>query len=312
MPLQTVYRPKLFKKVLGNKETVKALQALLKAEEHNHCILLTGDSGCGKTTMARIVAQKLGVLDPNSQSNPNFREFNASDFKGIDMVRSVRQDSSKVPLGGGNRVYFFDECHKLTGDAQEAFLKLLEEASGPNYYIFATTNPESLKVTFKRRCAQFALSPVGEDELSGWLMEICRKEGIKATDDVIAQIVMDATGSPGVALGILDAVKGLSGDEMMAAAKKQAALQNQVIELCRALAKRAKWKDIASILRGLQSSGTDAESIRRAVVGYCSSWLLKQDNPQAFVILDCFEKPTYDMGFPRIVHSAYMCVHSED
>ena len=309
MPLQTQYRPRRFQDVVGNKEVVKALRTMLDAEEHNHCILLTGDSGCGKTTLARICATKLKAYDPESDRNPNFREFNASDFKGIDMVRSVRADSSKAPLGGGNRVYFFDECHKLTGDAQEAFLKILEEASGPNYYIFATTNPGALKVTLKRRCAQFALQPISDDELFDMLVEVCETASISADDEVLDAIVADSTGSPGVALGILDAVKGLSGREMLAAAKQQAALQNEVIALCRALADtRSNWKKVSEILRGLH--GQDPESIRRKVIGYCSGWLLKQSNIRAFEIMDCFMTPTYNEGFARIVHSCYMVIAS--
>lgn len=309
MPLQTTYRPTKFKDVVGNAEVVKALKASLEQEEHNHCILLSGDSGCGKTTLARIVANKLGAYDPESDRNPNFREFNASDFKGIDMVRGVRADSAKAPLGGGNRVYFFDECHKLTGDAQEAFLKILEEASGPNYYIFATTNPEALKVTLKRRCAQFALQPVSEDQLFELLCDVCESSDIPASDEVLEAIVSDSLGSPGIALGILDAVKGLSAKEMLAAARQQAALQNEVIALCRALADtRSNWKKVSEILRGLQ--GQDPESIRRKVIGYCSGWLLKQSNMRAFEIMDCFMTPTYNEGFPRIVHSCYMVIAS--
>lgn len=311
MPLQTEYRPKTFKQVVGNKDTIKAIKSALAEEKHNHCILLSGDSGCGKTTLAYLIAKRLGAYDHKSTRNVCFREFNASDFRGVDMVRGVRQESAKAPLGGDVRVYFFDECHKLTPDAQEAFLKLLEIASEtPNYYIFATTNPEALKITFKRRCAQYTLAPVTEEELLEHLKGICEKEEIKATDEVLERIAQDATGSVGVALGILDAIKGLSPSEMLSAAQQQAALQNEVIELCRALANKDSWKKVAAILRGLQ--GQDAEGIRRKVLGYCSSWLLKQDNARAFLIMDAFETPTYDMGFPRIVHSSYMAVKGDN
>lgn len=311
MPLQTEYRPLSFQEVVGNKETIKAIKAMLKSEEMNHCILLSGDSGCGKTTLARLIAQELGAYDPDSSRNVDFREYNASDFKGIDMVRTVRADSAKVPLGGGNRVYFFDECHKLTGDAQEAFLKVLEEASGPNYYVFATTNPESLKTTLKRRCAQFSLQPISDDELFELLASVCDSSDIPASEEVLEAILQDSSGSPGVALGILDAIKGLSEKEMLAVAKQQAALQNEVIALCRALANgKTKWKEVAEILRGLQ--GQDPEAIRRKIVGYCSSWLLKKSDLRAFEIMDCFMTPTYNEGFPRIVHSCYMVIASSE
>ena len=303
MPLQTDYRPKKFKDLVGNKDVSKAIKTALGTEKHNHCILLSGDSGCGKTTMAYLIAKRLGAFDHDSSRNACFREFNASDFRGVDMVRGVRQESAKAPLGGDCR-------HKLTPDAQEAFLKILESADKtPNYYIFATTNPEALKITFKRRCAQYTLSPVSEDELLEYLQNVCEQEEIKASNEVLERVAADALGSVGVALGILDAIRGLSPSEMLAAAQRQAELQNEVIALCRALSAGKPWKQVAEILQGLRDH--DAESIRRNVLGYCSSWLLKQDNPKAFLIMDAFEHPTYDMGWPRIVYAAYIATKGD-
>ena len=307
MSLQTDYRPTSFSQVVGNPSVVKAIKANLKRDDHNHCILLTGGSGCGKTTLAYLIAEALGAYSFESQSNPGFREFNASDLRGIDTVRQVRQESSKNPIGSDVRVFFFDECHKLTGDAQEAFLKILEEAEGVNYYIFATTNPEALRPTFKRRCAEYLIGPATEEEVIGLLEEIIGEEQVKVPGDVLEQIAQDSLGSPGIALGILDAVIALPPNEMLAAAERNAAKQNAVIDLCRALAGGKKWKEVADILSGLK--GEDPEGIRRAVLGYCSNWLLKQDNKRAYLILDAFAESVFYTGFPGITHAAYMALN---
>lgn len=308
MPLQTDYRPQSWRQLRGNSDVVKAIRSALKREDHNHCFLLTGGSGCGKTTTAYLIAKALKAYDPESNVNPNFRELNASDFKGIDMVRNVRRESATSPLSGDCRVYFFDECHKLTSDAQEAFLALLEKSSEtPNYYIFATTNPESLKPTFKRRCAVYELKSPTDKEIGDLLFEVTQSENIDVPEEVIDQIVTDCTGSPGIALGILDAIMGLPVEEMLKAAKKTAAMQNNVIDLCRALASKKGWKEVSRVLSGLQ--GEDPESIRRKVLGYCSSWLLKQDNPRAFLILDAFAEPVYNTGFPGIVRACYIALN---
>ena len=312
MPLQTTYRPLNFSQVVGNEEAVAALKAALKEEDHNHAMLFTGGSGTGKTTLARIVASRLKAYDPEKTSNPGFREINAADFRGIDTIRTIRDESSRVPLGAPVRVFFMDECHQLTSQAQEMFLKILEEAEGYNYYLFATTNPERLGVTFKRRVAEYKLLSLTEAQIIEHLAAVCEEESIEAPGEVLTTIANDCMGSIGIAIGILDAIKGLSGPQMVKAAQSQAAKQNAVIDLCRALAKAGvQWKTVAPILKSLKEQDEDAEGIRRMILGYCSNWLLKgPDVPRAYVILDCFAEPMYNIGFPGIVRACYMVVNS--
>lgn len=305
MPLQTTYRPSSFKNFYGNDATVKAIKTGLDSDDPNHCILISGPSGCGKTTMARIIAKYLGAYKPNSQSNPGFIEINAADNRGVDTIRAIREECSRTPLGSDVRVFFFDECHQQTRAAQEMFLKLLEDAHDPNWFIFATTNPEMLTDTFKRRCAQYKVTALSDNAVIEYLSDICEKEGLSVSEDGLAQITANSMGSLGIALGILDAVKTLPEDELNEAIIQQAEKQSQVIELCRALAKRAKWKTIQPILKSLKENGEDAEGIRRMVLGYCASWLLNKDEPQAWVIMDAFREPMYNIGFPGIVLACY-------
>jgi DNA polymerase-3 subunit gamma/tau len=296
--------------MLGNAEVLSAVKQSLKQEDHNHCMLFTGPSGTGKTTLARIVAMRLGAYDPQKQSNPGFREINAADFRGIDTIRAIRDESARTPLGTPTRVFFCDEAHQYTSQAQEMWLKILEEAEGFNYYLFATTNPERLGTTFKRRVAEYALTPVGNDELKEHLQKVCEEEEIKAPEEVLDSILDECMGSVGIALGILDAIKGLSGAQMQKAVLVQAAKQSAVIALCRALAKPGcKWADVKSILGSLKEQGEDAEGIRRMVLGYCSNWLLKKDEPRAFVILDAFSEPMYNIGFPGVVRACYIAIN---
>jgi len=86
-------------------------------------------------------------------------------------------------------------------------------------------------------------------------------------------------------------------------AQKAAFDQSQTLELCRALINRGSWKQIATLLRSLNE---DPERIRRAVLGYCQSILLKgSENGQAYIVLDCFREPTYNIGMPGVVAACY-------
>ena len=306
MPIQTTWRARNFGELIGNEDVVASVKAALKSNDPNHAILITGPSGTGKTTLARIIAMRLGAYDPDSLSNSGFREINAGDMRGIDAVRAIGAEASRMPLGGGNRVFFVDECHRMTPDAQEMWLKILEEAAGYNWFIFATTNPETLKTTFLRRPAKYEMKPLPDGAIVKYLTDICDEEGIDATEDVLQAIVSDCMGSMGIAMGILDAIKGLSAEQMLQAAQTQAAKQNAVIELCRVLVdKKCTWAAIRPILANLKEQGEDAEGIRRMVLGYCSSILLKKDEPRMFIIMDAFHEPMYNIGFPGVIFACY-------
>ncbi|MCD6399911.1 AAA family ATPase [candidate division WOR-3 bacterium] len=251
----------------GNKETIIALQAELRKEDKAHAYLLMGPTGCGKTTLARIIARELGA------KGNDFREIDSADFRGIDTVREIRKQSQFKPLEGSCRVWLIDECHRQTNDAQSALLKALEDTPPHVYYILATTDPQKLLPTIKGRCAQFTVTPLKEKELYRLLRVVVKREGEALATEVYEQIIQDSQGHPRNALQILDKVLGVPPEERLALAKQVAEQQSRVVELCRVLLTAAGWKKVARVLSGLKDE--DPEGVRRAVLGYCSSILLK-------------------------------------
>lgn len=94
MSLYHKYRPKTFDEVIGNKDTLDSIKADLGKEDKPHAILIFGPVGCGKTTIARIIAKTLGCLDRD------FVEINSADFRGIDTIRDIIQTSKFKAITG--------------------------------------------------------------------------------------------------------------------------------------------------------------------------------------------------------------------
>lgn len=313
MPLHTDYRPLRLDKVTGNKETIVALKSHLQKKSPNRSLLFIGPSGCGKTTLAICVANELESYD-----SWNFKMLNASDFRGIDTIREIREQASRKPLGAGkNRIWLFDECHKLTSDAQEAILKLLEDPPRDCWFFLATTNPEKLKVTLKRRCTEYQVFPLSDREIGILLTRISRKEEKKVPNSIIQQISRDSLGSPGIALNVLDKVIDLEEEEMARAAKKWAERSSNVITLCQAMLKnrggkgKDVWKNVlCPILKEIEEE--DPETIRRQVLEYFRKVLMDGEEG-AYSIMNWFEAPYYDSGKAGLALSVYraFCLSSD-
>lgn len=300
--LAVKYRPTMLKSFVGNKATVNALRSMMERADIPHTILFTGPSGTGKTTLARIVSRRLQC------SRYDLREMNTADFRGIDTVREIVHNMAIAPMSGSCRVWILDECHNLTKDAQHALLKALEDMPNHVYFLLATTDPGKLLDTIRTRCVTFEVKPLSDDEMKTLVAGIVEKEVVKVPTEVVDQIVFDSQGSARMALTILDKIIGMEPEEMLEAAKQQAADQNEAIALCRALLRKRPWGEVSLILRGIEQ---EPEQVRRMVLGYAQSVLLKgkEDNGQAYIILAAFREPLYDSGKPGLVAACYEAVH---
>jgi DNA polymerase III subunit gamma/tau len=294
------YRPTLFKEVVGNEGVTRSLTRLLSRDTKRipNAFLFSGSAGTGKTTLARILAKKLGC------AARDVVELNSSDYRGIDAIREIKDAARLKPFSTKSKckVWIWDECHGLTPQAQENALKLLEDGPTHAYFILCTTEPDKLKPTLKRRCTHYELSSLGEDELQKRLESVAQAEGTKVSQAAVQNIVQSSMGSLGIALAILEHVLDLPLPEQAKAAERFAEQRSALIHLCRALIKGRPWKEIAKIIRTLDG---DAESIRRGIVGYANAVLLSSGSRRAYIIMDCFAGNFYDVGKPGISIAAY-------
>ena len=304
MELYKKYRPKSFDEMVGNTAVVNSLREMITSGTLPHSILFTGGTGCGKTTLARIIANELGVI------GHDFHEVDSGQFRGIDTVRQIGQYIQYQPIECKYQIWLLDEVHMLgrggnsaKNEAQNALLKMLEDTPPYVYFILCTTDPQNLIKTIKGRCVQFELSPLDEREMTTLLRKVSRKENQKISKEIYEKIFEVSNGHPRNALQLLEKVLRTPDDEKLNAIKDDNEIEAEAIDLARALLKANSWAPIKKILKNLKNE--EPEKVRRVLLGYCSSILLNSDNTDAGLIMEAMIEPFYNTGFPGLVFACY-------
>ena len=169
--LAVKYRPSTFDEMYGQTSTVKILTRQIELNKFKNCYLFCGASGCGKTTAARIFARMIN----NNIGEPI--EVDGASNNGVDNVKQIIKQASERSLDGKYKIYVIDECHMLTIQAWNAFLKCIEEPPAFTIFIFCTTDPQKIPSTILNRVQRFNFNRLSTDEIKTRLMYICNSEG---------------------------------------------------------------------------------------------------------------------------------------
>lgn len=280
-PLHLKLRPNKLDDFKGssNEGIVESLKEQLKKEWINipRVFLFVGKSGCGKTTLARIMANEL------SCSERDFNEYNAANTRGIDTIRDISSNCKMAPFQGKIRAYLIDECHSMTKDAQNALLKLLEDTPEHVFIFLCTTDPNLLLETIKNRCSMYQVSSWEIRETYQYLKNVVINEKGKCSSKIIKTIADECNGSPRKALTMLDQVLMMENDE-----KAKSLIINysddesKSIDICR-LVIAGKGSNKWDVMRGLiKGYSGEPESLRKSILGYLTTALLNQNSQNDF------------------------------
>ena len=202
--LSTKYRPKEFQDVIGQISIVKILSRQLELNEYKNCYLFCGPSGCGKTTIARIFANKIN----DNVGSPI--EIDAASNNGVENVKNIVAEANERSISSKYKIYIIDECHALTSQAWQAFLKCIEEPPTYTIFIFATTDPQKIPATITNRCMRFDFQKISSVEIKSRLDYICTVEGFTNYDDTTDMISKMCKNQCRDAIALLDKVAAYS------------------------------------------------------------------------------------------------------
>lgn len=195
------YRPNTLDGYIGNTKIKETVHRIMSSGKRPQSILLTGNTGCGKTTLARIIASWYMCEMPNEDGSPcgeciqcqYMKEYIETgntellpDIKEVDVtaqggkgdIEALLEEIEYPAYGGGWKIYIFDECHKLSSAAGNRLLKTVEEPPEKVLMVFCTTDPQMMLETLKNRCTlKLKVTKPTTNELCGLLKRVCLSVG---------------------------------------------------------------------------------------------------------------------------------------
>ncbi len=174
------YRPSEFSEIIGQKDVVSRVKAFVEHKNMPH-LLFTGPAGVGKTTLAIVVAKKL--FGENWRGN--FLELNASDERGIEVIRVKVKDFARTRSIGDVpfKIIYLDECDALTKEAQQALRRTMENFTQTCRFILSANYSSKIIEPIQSRCAIFRFKPLLKDDVFEIIERIAKNEKLSIDKD---------------------------------------------------------------------------------------------------------------------------------
>ncbi|MGD0510958.1 MAG: replication factor C small subunit [Candidatus Micrarchaeaceae archaeon] len=186
LPWTEKYRPKTLDDVIGQSLIVERLKSFVVRGNFPNMIF-AGSPGVGKTACAVAMARDLY----SDNMNGAFKELNASDERGIDVIRGAVKEFAKtisiakVPI----KIVFLDESDALTADAQHALRRTMEVFSSETRFILSANYASKIIEPIQSRCVVFRFKPLTEDEMRKYITRIVEAERLDIDEKTISALI---------------------------------------------------------------------------------------------------------------------------
>lgn len=169
------YRPQTFSEIKGQQEIVKRTEAFVKQQNMPH-LMFAGPAGTGKTTLSLVVAKQMF----KDSWRENFLELNASDERGIDVIRVKVKDFARTKAIGNVpfKIIYLDECDALTKEAQQALRRTMENYTQTCRFILSCNYSSKIIDPIQSRCTVFRFKPLAKEDMITIIDKITKNESL--------------------------------------------------------------------------------------------------------------------------------------
>ncbi len=185
------FRPQKFEDIRGQKKIVERIKSFVEQKNMPH-IMLAGPAGVGKSTIALVIAKELF----KESWKQNCLELNASDERGIDVVRNTIKEFAKTKSMGDVpfKIIFLDECDSLTKEAQQALRRTMENYVMTTRFILSCNYSSKIIDPIQSRCTIFRFKPLTEQDIEEYVKKIAESENLKLEENTIKALVELSSG----------------------------------------------------------------------------------------------------------------------
>jgi DNA polymerase III subunit gamma/tau len=277
------FRPQNFDELIGQEPITTTLKNAISKNRIAQSFLFTGPRGVGKTSTARIFAKALNCekglsakpcekclacQEVTQGTNLDVLEIDGASNRGIDEIRSLRENVKFKPTSGRFKIYIIDEVHMLTGEAFNALLKTLEEPPEHVKFVFATTEVHKVPLTILSRCQRFNFKRIATSEIVTKLKEVAKREKLKASEKVLFLIAKHSEGSLRDAESLLDQLASF-GEGKISEVDLQFSLGLTGDDIYESIFKALETRDATAMLRFLANvidEGKDLTQFTRGLL----------------------------------------------
>ena len=284
------WRPQDFSSIVGQEPITTALRNGLKENRIAQAYLFSGIRGVGKTTAARVLAKALncerGAKPDRPAENPcnecspcteitggkdlDFLEVDAATYSKVEQVRELTESLRYGPARDRYKVVVLDEVHRLSRQAFDALLKIVEEPPPHLVFVFATTEIDAVPATILSRCQEFQFRRVPSPVLAKHLRAISDAESITVSDAALRLIARSGEGSVRDSVALLDQLATFGNGEIddHDASNLLGGLDVAIFHRVLAAILEGRPEDVITTIREIESHGWDPHNVFGQFLGY--------------------------------------------